>query len=197
MDSVITPTDVENAALASSTAAEEDKAVVQGVIRDVQATIESYLDRPLMPEVHTQRITRHDWLRQRRDTGDYWLAWADVQPVVEVRSPDEVTLEDPEHFRADYQQGFDVEYVAGWRRRAQSAGDFGLSLSEDPPQLPSDVRRVALQLVLFHLNEMEQGAGMGQTEQAVGSAGTVTISGPDSGFVQRKLSRLDSYKRGL
>jgi len=25
----------------------------------------------------------------------------------------------------------------------------------------------------------------------------VTISGPDSGFVQRKLSRLDSYKRGL
>jgi len=197
MDSVITPTDVENAALASSTAAEEDKGVVRGVIRDVQATIESYLDRPLMPEVHTQRITRHDWVRHRRDTGDYWLAWADVQPAVEVQSPDEVTLEDAEHFRADYQQGFDVEYVAGWRRRDQSAGDFGLSLSEDPPRLPGDVRRVALQLVLFHLNEMEQGAGMGQTEQAVGSAGTVTISGMDSGFVSRKLSRLDSYKRGL
>jgi hypothetical protein len=197
MSDILTPTDVENAALASSTAAQEDKVVVQRVIRDVQGTIESYLDRPLLPEKHIQRVTRHDWLRQRRDTEDYWTAWADVQPIVEVRSPDEVTLEDPEHFRADYQQGFDIEYVAGWARSDQSAGDFGLSLTEDPPRLPGDIRRVATQLTLFLLNEAEQGAGMGQTEQAVGSAGTVTISGPDSGFMQRKLSRLDSYKRGL
>jgi len=197
MDSVITPQSIEHDALGSSTAAQEDKRVVYTAIRDAQAAIESYLDRPLLPEKHVQRVTRHDWVRQRRETGDYWTAWADVQPVVEVRSPDEVTLEDPEHFRADYQQGFDVEYVAGWRRSDQSAGDFGLSLTEDPPRLPGDIRRVATQLTLFLLNEAEQGAGMGQTEQAVGSAGTVTISGPDSGFMQRKLSRLDSYKRGL
>jgi hypothetical protein len=197
MDSVVTPQDIKHDALGSSTAAQEDKGAVHTAIRDAQAAIESYLDRPLLPERQTQRVTRHDWLRQRRDTGDYWLAWADVQPAVEVQSPDEVTLEDPEHFRADYQQGFDVEYVAGWRRSDQSAGDFDLSLTEDPPRLPADIRRVATQLTLFLLNEAEQGAGMGQTEQAVGSAGTVTISGPDSGFMQRKLSRLDSYKRGL
>jgi hypothetical protein len=197
MASVITPQDIENDALGSSTAAQEDKGVVYTAIRDAQAAIESYLDRPLQPEKQTQRVTRHDWLRHRHDTENYWTAWADVQPIVEVRSPDEVSKDDPEHFRADYQQGYDIEYVAGWRRSDQSAGDFGLSLTEDPPRLPGDIRRVATQLTLFLLHEAEQGAGMGQTEQAVGSAGTVTISGPDSGFMQRKLSRLDSYKRGL
>jgi hypothetical protein len=197
MSEILTPTDVENAALASSTAAEEDKVAVQQVIRDVQGTIESYLDRPLMPEKHTQRVTRHDWTRHRRDSGHYWTVWADVQPALEVQSPSDVELEDAEHFRTDAPQGYDIGYVAGWRRSDQSAGDFGLSLSEDPPVLPGDIQRVALQLVLFHLNEAEQGAGMGSTEQAIGSAGTVTISGMDSGFVSRKLSRLDSYKRGL
>lgn len=197
MSKILTPTDVENAALASSTAAQEDKVAVQRVIRDVQGTIESYLDRPLMPGKHTQRVTRHDWTRHRRDSGHYWTVWADVQPALEVQSPTDVELEDAEHFRTDAPQGYDVSYVAGWRRSDQSAGDFGLSLLENPPVLPGDIQRVALQLVLFHLNEAEQGAGTGSTEQAIGSAGTVTISGMDSGFVSRKLSRLDSYKRGL
>lgn len=197
MDSVITPQDIKRDALGSSTAAQEDADVVEMAIRDVQGMVESYLDRPLQPEKHVQRVTRHDWTRHRRDTGDYWTAWADVQPIVEVRSPSDVELEGEDRFRVDSPLGYDIEYVAGWARADQEAGDFGLSLTEDPPRLPSEIRRVATQLTLFLLNEAEQGAGMGQTEQAVGSAGTVTISGPDSGFVQRKLSRLDSYKRGL
>lgn len=194
---MLTAQTVIGAALSSSRAAEEEPVEVQRAIGAAQGMIESYLDRPLMAQVHTERLSRYDWTEERRTDGTTWLAWAGVQPIIEVQSPSEVSALGTDRFERDRPQPGPVDYIAGWRREDQNKSDFDASPSEDPPELPGDIRRVGVEVTLYLLNEAEHSAGMGSTEQAVGGGSTVTISGMDTGFIRRKLSMLDPYKRAL
>jgi len=192
---MVRPQRVQKAALSSSNAVEDEPGEVAASIEAAQGMIERHLDRALMAQVHTDRLSRYDWTEQLRANENKWHTWAEVQPLVEVRSPDEVQKLSADRFLRDTVRPGPVEYVAGWRRKDQDKEDFGLSLTETPPVLPADIRRVGIELCLYLLNEAEHSAGMGSTEQAVGAGQTVTISGMDTGFINRKLSRLNGYKR--
>jgi len=200
-DDILTVQEVQEDALESSSAVEDNaQEVVERAIRDAQDRIVSYLHRPVIASVITESIGRYDWVRDEKPTGGAfadtrYLAWAKVQPVVEVDSPEDVEVFlDQSRLVHDRQEALKVTYIAGWKRRDQAKADLDVSPDQTPPNLPNDIRRVALKLALFELAEAQHGAGIGQVTQAVGNGQTTTVQGPDSGYVDRQLSRLDSYR---
>ena len=176
---------------------------VQQAIRDAQGLIEGHLHQKVMAHRKTDLIQRRDWLLDERTGETKVRAWAEHQPIVQVLSPAELSIRvgSKDQFVRGRPEVTETEYVAGWMRRRQSLSDLPTGsgerldgLTEEPPPLPGDVRRVAMNLTLFSLNEAEHGVGITDRQQATG-AGTVTVTGPDPSFEQRQLRKLDRYRR--
>jgi len=201
-DQILTVFEVQDAALSSSTAVEDDPAQVQEAILDVQDRISTYIDQPVMIHKRTQGIATHDWLEDEVEDTTQYRVWADARPVVEVDNPTEVTIRfDEQQLVREKSENTKAVYFAGWKRRDQALSDLPTSSGEDldglttePPTLPRDIRRIAIRLVLFTLNEAEHSAGMGSTSTTV-QGGSITVDGPDQSFVRTQMRKLDAYKR--
>jgi len=198
---LLTVQEVQDAALSSSSAATDNPSgVVEEAIRDVQGAITDYLG--MAPIVHdrTERIEHHEWREDDTATNSdkNWIAWARHQPIVEVESPSDVSIYfDSRRFEHDKPDDLRVRYFAGYKRSDQISGEQQSRLTDlgtTPPNLPNDIRRVAIKLTLFELTEMEHGAGIGQVQQAVGQGQQTTVEGTDAQFVRRQLRRLSGHK---
>lgn len=201
-DDILNYTDIEVSSLASSAPVADEPAAVQEAAEDAQARMESYVGHPLMVHSHTQGIQRWEWTADEVQSDYKVKAWADRQPVVEIKSGDPSIRFGNDRFLNDHRDDLTVTYFAGYIRKDQSlaglptgSGDPLDGLTTEPPTLPRDVRRVAIRLTLFELNLAEHRAGMGTTTAAVGGGDTITIEGPDPEFPMRQLRQLDSYKR--
>lgn len=200
---ILTYSDVSRAAQGASATVEDDFTAVMGAVRDVQGTIESYLDRPLLAHERTDRVERTEWMRDDTASGSTiaWIAWADHQPVIEVESPDEVSLYfNGRQFSRERPEPTRVRYFAGWRRKDQTDGEQQgrfTDLDTEPDPLPTDIRRVAIKLTIFTIEHTGQVPGITNREISFGGGQTITTSGADTQFVERQLSRLDSYKTTL
>jgi len=194
---LLTVTEVQEAALEHSQSVEDNPSgVVEQAIRDAQSDIESYLHQPVMPHEHRQVVGEYDWSEDKTADGldAQYLAWAEHQPVVEVKEPSDVGIFiRSDRLTHDHPDALRVTYVAGWRRSDQGAGDFSLT-SSDIPELPDVIRRVGINLTLMELARGEHGPAIGQVTQAVGAGQQSTVEGIDSGFRQRQLSRLDRFR---
>jgi hypothetical protein len=202
---ILTPQEIDTEALAASDAAQDEKVVVSRLIGDVQRRIESYISQPLTVHRHTQGVRRWDWVEDevQSDVGNFAVAaWADHQPVVEVVNGDVSARFSGDRFVKDHRDDLKVEFFAGYVRQDVALADLPNSdgerldgLTERPPTLPQDIRRVAVKLVLYELNQAEHRQGMGTTTAAIGGGDTITVEGPDPGFPERQLRQLDPYKR--
>jgi hypothetical protein len=198
----LTTSEIDTAALASSDAAKDEKVVVSRLISDVQRRIESYISQPLMIHRDTQGIRRWEWSEDEVQDGDFAVyAWADHRPVVQVDGEVSVRFS-KDRFVKDHRDDLRVDYFAGYVRDDTDLADLPTAsgeeldgLSERPPTLPQDIRRVAIKLVLYELNQAEHRQGMGTTTAAIGGGESITIEGPDPGFPERQLKQLDPYKR--
>lgn len=188
---------------ASDDVTDNPDGVVEQAIRAVQGLIESHLDKPLLAHERTERVRREEWMEDETASGSEleWVAWADHQPVIEVESPDEVSLYfDHRHFVRERPEPTRVRYFAGWRRNDQTGGEQQArfdDLDTKPDPLPNDIRRVAIKLVIFQIEHAGQVPGITDREIAFGGGQSIRTSGVDSSFVERELSRLDSYKVSL
>jgi len=202
-DDILTVQEVQDAALGStSTVDDNPDGVVEGAIRDAQDRIATYLS--MDPIVHRRKesVALHDWIKDKTLDPTQHRAWASHQPVVEVESPSEVSVRhDSRQFLRQSPRPLTVDYFAGWKRSDQSLSDFNgtnsgtlTELGTEPSDLPGDIRRSVIALVLFELVDAEHGALIGQMQQAVGSAGTITVEGTDRTFVDRQLRRLEPYQ---
>jgi len=171
--------------------------VVESAIRDVQGMVESYLDMPLLAHKRTERLERHNWTRDQTAGGQEWLAWADHQPIIEVVSPEGVGQLAGRRFVNGRPEACRIRYFAGYRRSDQTSGEQQgrfTDLNTEPQQLPSDIRRAAMELVIFVIERAGQVPGIRDREITFGGGQQIRTSGVDTGFVGRVLSRLDNYK---
>lgn len=202
-DDILTLSEVQDDSISSSSAvADNPNNVVEGAIRDAQDRIADHIGRD--PIVHRTKdgLRYDDWeVDDTKDPAKY-RAWADDWPLVEIQSPSEVSIRrDNRQFLRDTRKVTEVDYHAGWKRRDQSLSDIDgtnsgtlTALTTAPNDLPRDIRRTALKLTLFYLTEAGHQVGIGRVEQVVGSGGTMTVEGVDTGFVERQLRRLNKYK---
>lgn len=201
---LLTASQVQDAAQgASDSVTDNPDTVVESAIRDVQDMIASYLDRDLIAHKRTERVRREEWMRDETASGSTseWIAWADHQPVIEVVSPNEVSLYfDSRQFVRERPQPTRVEYFAGWRRSDQTNDEQQgrlTDLATEPEPLPEDIQRVAINLTIFVIEHAGQIPGITDREIAFGGGQSIRTSGVDTGFVDRQLSRLDQYKVSL
>lgn len=199
---ILTTSEVDIAALAASDAAKDEKVVVSRLIGDVQRRIESYISQPLTIHRDTQGIRRHEWVEDEVQDDDFAVyAWADHRPVVQVDGDVDARFSN-DRFVKDHRDDLKVDYFAGYVRSDIDLADLPTAtgeklegLSERPPTLPQDIRRVAIKLILYELNQAEHRAGMGTTTAAIGGGDSITVEGPDPGFPERQLRQLDPHKR--
>ena len=206
-DDILTVEEVQDAALASSSAVEENPSdVVEDAVRDAQDRIATYLGMDPMVHRLKQGIRAHEWLEDETLDPVQWRAWADHQPAVEVQSPAEVTIRhDGLQFLRDEPKALTADYHAGWRRSDQTLSDLDGSnsgdltdLTTEPPALPGDIRRTAIALTLFQIVDAEHGQAIGQMTQAVGTAGTITVQGTDQHpILDKPAERVDTHFRGI
>jgi len=201
-EQILTISAVLDGALSSSDYSGAEAQVKEAIL-DAQGLIENHLHQKVMVHRTTQLVEPRDWLVDERTDTTKVRAWAETQPVVQVVSPPELSVRigGSRQFVRNEAQVTEAEYFAGWRRRDQALSDLPTGTDErldglttEPPPLPGEIRRVALNLTLYALNEAEHAPGITDRQQATG-AGTVTISGPDPGFEQRQLRKLDRYRR--
>jgi len=176
---------------------DDEQSEVEAVITEASARIASYLNRDVIATAHEQRIYRNAWTHE--PIGDTYVAWADQWPVVEVLT-DGYSRLDARKIEGDTDDVL-IGYIAGYIRADQSLADVQAEVpdaTQTPGTLPNDIRNVCLRLVLYEVAETaDDSLGLGQKEQAIGGANTLTVRGRDSAFYSRELAKLDRYKRRI
>jgi len=201
VEDLITVQAVQDAAAESSEfVGDNPRYQIEQTLRDVQGYIAEYLGMEPIVHEHTERITRHEWREDETatSTDKGWIAWARHQPVVEVEAPTDVEpYFDGKRFAAGGPDALRVTYFAGWKRADQTDGEQQGRLTDldtEPPDLPRDIRRAAINLTLFELNRQEHGAGIGQVVQSIGQGQQATVEGVDTSFIERQFRRISSHK---
>ncbi|WP_441001308.1 hypothetical protein [Fodinibius sp. SL11] len=173
-------------------------------IQDVTGSIEEYLDRKLIVRKHNIDIPSFKWANNNAlDKQQYYPPqW----PVVQVVTSGVDISNDSERFLSTASKS-EVEFYAGYKRRDQNVGnddsddisnEDGLSgLSETPENLPSDIRRVAVSLVMYELMRAKQGTiAMSSVTKTAGNA-TAEITKVRQDVYEDELSKLHSHRRIL
>jgi len=192
-----TYSEVQARAMEADATIDAEQAEVEAIITEASTRIASYLNRDVIATAHKQRIYRNAWAHE--PIGGSYVAWADQWPVVEVLTDGYSRLDD----RKIEGNTDDVliEYVAGYIRADQSLTDVQGRIpdaTQTPDTLPTDIRNVCIRLVLYEVAETaDDSLGLGQKEQAIGGANTLTVRGRDSAFYSRELAKLDRYKRRI
>lgn len=185
------------------------------IMSDVSRQIETSdmgVGRFLAVRKHTFRIRRDLWYWDEEE-GAY-VAYARQWPVVQVLTSGVEILVAP-----DDKEGasmlkasspvYKVDVVTGYRREDQdieiddpnnqgylpTGSEEALEgLTEQPPVLPGDIRRVALNLVIFNLNVIQNNLiGLSNKEVDFGRA-NVKIERADNKYVEGQLQQLSPYK---
>jgi len=188
---------------ASDDVTDNPDGVVEQAIRAVQGLIESHLHKALLAHERTERVRREEWMEDETTSGSEleWVAWADHQPVIEVKAPDEVSLSfDARQFVRERPEPTRVRYFAGWRRPDQQSGEQEgrfADLDTEPDALPEDIQRAGINLTIFVIEHAGQIPGITDREISFGAGQSIRTSGVDTEFVDRQLSRLDRYKVSL
>lgn len=194
---LITYTEVQARAMQADATIDDEQSEVEAVIAEVSTRIASYLNRDLIATAHEQRVYRNAWTHE--PIGDTYVAWADQWPLVEVLTDDYSRLDDRK-IEGDTGDVL-IEYVAGHIRADQDLTDVQAEIpdaTETPPALPTDIRNACIRLVLYEVAETaDDTLGLGQKEQAIGGANTLTVRGRDPQFYARELRKLDRYKRRI
>lgn len=165
---LLTPDELKVDALSSLGIDITDKTTVSGLggsyqdaailtIRDVTEAIESYLDRKLIVRKHKIDIRSHKWADN--DALDEMQYYPPEWPVVQIETSGVEISNDSERFLSDTKKD-EVEFYAGYKRRDQTLSNLQDELSdldETPEDLPYDIRRVAVRLVLYELTQVKQG----------------------------------------
>lgn len=173
----------------------QDAAIL--AIRDVTEAIESYLDRRLIVRKHDIDIPSHKWAENNAldDMQYYPPNW----PVVQVETSGVSISNDSERFLSNTKKD-EVEFYAGYKRRDQTVGDGGdndltaedglSGLTETPDELPYDIRRVAVRLVMFELMQTKQGTiATASVTKTAGSA-TAEITKSREDVYSKELEKL-------
>lgn len=185
-------------------------------IEDVTALIEAHLDRKLIAREHLMLgrdiELEYDYDVSSDATSRYSF-YAAEWPVLEAKevTPEDFSLDvhpDERRFYTEIPMGTGagrirrVRYFAGYRRADQKLDDLPTGdgealdgLSEEPPVLPSDIRRVAGRLALHVLTDAKKGTiGRRSVDYSLGDGNGVTVEGATEGFVQGELRKLDRHR---
>ena len=166
---------VFNTALATTTSNEYLTTV--NVIEEVTAQIEQFLDRKLIVREHKQAILCIDGL----------YGWIQNYPL--ISSADAGILDDRKVSTSSTRI---IQYIGGYKRKNQDDLPNVFS-TYDIETLPSDIRNVALELVLHYLLRREKGLlGLSETETKAGTYESLT-SQEDRSFVERALSKIHHH----
>lgn len=196
---LITTDELERDALESLT----DPAVPLGdigvqVIRDATKLIESYLDRTIIVRKVAQGVDKSGWIPYVGSTDADVAVYAREWPVVETITSNIDPGRNSRRLVRGSEKTDEFEYFAGYKRQDQTQS--GLSsdvselsnLTEAPPDLPDQYRRVCLELCLEALQSAEDATlGSGRRQQQIGDGNMITVDAVDTGFVNRTLGKLD------
>jgi len=203
-EQLITVDEVIQGSLDSTDAPTDEPIEARRAIQDVTQMIAEHLGFKPIVHKHTQGIEPWAWTRDEAEADQTVRTWADVRPIVQITSPTDIDARfDGYQFTTSGRPGTaeKVVYFAGWKRKKQALSDLPTGtgealdgLTETPEDLPSDIRRAALELTLYVLNKAESPVGMGSRSTTV-QGGNITIDGPDPQFVNRTLRSLDTHRR--
>lgn len=173
----------------------QDAAIL--AIRDVTEAIESYLDRKLMVRKWDVDIQRWQWeenkaLGKVQHLPGHW-------PVVQVETAGVTISNDGVRLLAGDRKD-EAELYAGYKRRDQALADLQgelPALTETPDELPYDIRRVAMRLVMYELTQALQNtyAVSSVTKTAGGATAEITKARAD--VYAEELARLSTHRRLL
>jgi hypothetical protein len=171
-------------------------------IRDVSEAIESYLDRKLI--VRKWEIDVQEWQWELNRALDAYQHMPAHWPVVQVETAGVSASNDAFRLLSAAKMA-EVALYAGYKRREQTVGGAehniataanGLEgLTETPPDLPYDIRRVAQRLVMYELTPARQNtsAVSSVTKTAGGATAEITKTAED--VYGRELGKLHQHRR--
>jgi len=176
------------------------------VIADVTDLVDAALGlgasgRGTIVRERIQAIEGHEW--SYSDVVEDYLAWADQRPVVEVNLHADDDLDDvtiPRHTSRKLEIGSSdagtVRYFGGYTRPNQALADLPTGggddldgLSTEPPDMPRQIRTVAINLSLHVLQNRAEG-NLGRRVQQTFGQQQVTVEGADPQYTRRQLRRL-------
>jgi len=196
-----------------------NQVAIQEAIRDTTDRFESFFDRFFIVRSFTQRIPINAWSYNR--LLERYVAWASDKPIVEIKSIVDtagstisgttVTREKSSPnssynwFATSTPRDCRVTYFSGYKRSDQALADLtgtgpgqgGLTtLTVTPDDLPSDVRRKAIELAMLYMRRALDGTlGSSSRMQQVGSQ-VVTVNAIDSRAEDKILESIaGAYKR--
>lgn len=172
------------------TSAQQQEALA--AIFDVTQAIETYLDRAIICRQHTEYVAGWRW--NYDEARSKYVFVPSSYPIVEITTSNVAASEDGRYLVAGSRVS-KLVYTAGWKRRDQDKTTFGTSA--DPVDLPDDIRRVAIRLALYEMQDALQGTHATRRTQLNTGEFSATVDEKREDVYSKELVKLNKYRRLL